>query len=33
LRLVADIESQTVRLSAVAATAVVFEEEESGKPT
>jgi hypothetical protein len=33
LRLVADIEGQTVRLSAVAATAVTFEEENSGEPT
>ena len=33
LGLVADIESQTVRLSAVAATAVTFEEEKSGEPT
>jgi hypothetical protein len=33
LGLVADIEGQTVRLSAVAATAVTFEEEESGEPT
>jgi hypothetical protein len=31
--LVADIEGQTVRLSAVAATAVTFEEEKSGQPT
>jgi hypothetical protein len=30
--LVADIEGQTVRLSAAAATAVTFEEEASGKP-
>ena len=33
LGLVADIEGQTVRLSAVAATAVTFEEEKSGEPT
>jgi hypothetical protein len=33
LGLVADIEGQTVRLSAAAATAVTFEEEASGKPT
>ena len=33
LALVADIEGQTVRLSAAAATAVTFEEEASGKPT
>jgi hypothetical protein len=33
LGLVADVEGQTVRLSAVAATAVTFEEEESGEPT
>jgi hypothetical protein len=33
LGLVADIEGQTVRLSATAATAVTFEEEASGKPT
>lgn len=33
LSLVADIEGQTVRLSAAAATAVTFEEEASGKPT
>jgi hypothetical protein len=33
LGLVADIEGQTVRLSAVAATAVSFEEEKSGEPT
>jgi len=32
LGLVADIEGPTVRLSAVAATAVTFEEEKSGKP-
>jgi len=31
--LVADIEGQTVRLSAAAATAVTFEDEASGKPT
>jgi hypothetical protein len=31
--LVADIEGQTVRLSAVAAAAVAFEEEKSGEPT
>jgi hypothetical protein len=33
LGLVADIEGQTVRLSAAAATAVTFEEEASGEPT
>jgi hypothetical protein len=33
LGLVADIEGQTVRLSAVAAAAVTFEEEKSGEPT
>jgi hypothetical protein len=33
LGLVADIEGQTVRLSAIAATAVTFEEEKSGGPT
>jgi hypothetical protein len=33
LGLVADVEEQTVRLSAVAATAVTFEEEKSGEPT
>ena len=33
LGLVADVEDQTVRLSAVAATAVTFEEEKSGEPT
>jgi hypothetical protein len=33
LGLVANIEGQTVRLSAVAATAVTFEEEKSGEPT
>ena len=33
LGLVADIEGQTVRLSAVAATAVTFQEEKSGEPT
>jgi hypothetical protein len=33
LGLVADIEGRTVRLSAVAATAVTFEEEKSGEPT
>jgi hypothetical protein len=33
LGLVADIEGQKVRLSAKAAVAVTFEEEESGKPT
>ncbi|MEH2545698.1 hypothetical protein V1283_002343 [Bradyrhizobium sp. AZCC 2262] len=33
LGLVADIEGQMVRLSAVAATAVTFEEEKSGEPT
>lgn len=33
LGLVANVEDQTVRLSAVAATAVTFEEEASGEPT
>ena len=33
LGLVADVEGQTVRLSAVAATAITFEEEGSGEPT
>jgi hypothetical protein len=33
LALVAEIEGQTVRLSAAAPTAVTFEEEASGKPT
>jgi hypothetical protein len=33
LGLVADIEGQAVRLSAVAAIAVTFEEEQSGEPT
>jgi len=33
LGLVADIEGQKVRLAAVAATAVTFEEEKSGEPT
>jgi hypothetical protein len=33
LGLVADVEGQTVRLSANADVAVTFEEEESGKPT
>jgi hypothetical protein len=33
LSLVADVEGETVRLSANAATAVTFEEEASGKPT
>ena len=33
LGLVAEIEGETVRLSANAATAVIFEEEASGKPT
>jgi hypothetical protein len=32
LGLVADIEGQKVRLSAIAAVAVTFEEEQSGKP-
>jgi hypothetical protein len=33
LGLVADVEGQTVRLSAAAATAITFEEEGSGEPT